>query len=249
MRAIWTVATRELFSFFVSPMAYVVLTVWLLYFGSVFFLLAMFFSQQPPGGGADLLQAFFGGTTLYYVPLLVFVPVMTMRLLAEERSSGTIESLMTAPVTEIQIVLGKYVASVVFWLALWLPTLSYVWLASGTGEDVIDWGAIASTYVGLFIIGLFYMAVGTFMSAVAKNQIVAAMLTFLVLAIVFVVGIFSYATSDDSKRAVFEYLGLWSQMASFAKGVVDTRYVVYDLSVACLFVFMSVRVLQASRWE
>lgn len=249
MRAIWTVAQREMFSFFVSPIAYVVLTVWLLYFGSVFFLLAMFFAQQPPGGGTDLLQAFFGGTTLYYLPLLIFVPVMTMRLLAEERSAGTLEALMTAPVTEVQIVLGKYLAALVFWVILWVPTLAYVWLASGTGEDVVDFGRMAATYVGVLGIGLFYMAVGLFMSAVARNQIVAAMLTFLVLGGLFVIGLAGYATLDDEKRAIFEYVGLWTQMASFAKGIVDTRYVVYDTSVACLAVFMSVRVLQANRWQ
>jgi ABC-2 type transport system permease protein len=93
------------------------------------------------------------------------------------------------------------------------------------------------------------MAVGLFMSAVARNQIVAAMLTFLVLGGLFVVGLAGYATLDDQKRAVFEYLGLWSQMSSFAKGVVDTRYVVYDLSGAALCLFLSVRVLGANRWQ
>jgi ABC-2 type transport system permease protein len=132
--AVLTIARREVLSFFVSPIAYVVLTVWLLFFGIVFCLLAMFFGTQPPGSGANLLQAFFGGTTFFYLPLLIFPPLLTMRLLAEERSSGTIEALMTAPVTELQIVLGKYLAALVFWTTLWLPTLSIVWLASRTGE-------------------------------------------------------------------------------------------------------------------
>src|SRR6476659_9595346 len=115
MTSVLTVARREMFSFFVSPVAFVVATVWLLFFGGVFYLLALFFASQPPGSGASLLEAFFGGTTLFYLPLLIFAPVLTMRLLAEERSSGTIETLMTAPVTELQIVLGKYLAALVFW--------------------------------------------------------------------------------------------------------------------------------------
>ena len=248
MSAVITIARREMLSFFVSPIAYVVMTVWLLFFGIVFYLLALFFSTQP-GAGAGLLEGFFGGTTLFHIGLLTFSPALTMRLLAEERSSGTIEPLMTAPVTEAQIVLGKYLASVTFWIVLWLPTLAYVWMAASTGEDVVDWGAIGATYLGILCIGLFYMAVGLFMSAVARNQIVAAMLTFLVLGGLFVVGLAGYATLDDQKRAVFEYLGLWSQMSSFAKGVVDTRFVVYDLTGAALCLFLSVRVLGANRWQ
>ncbi len=249
MSAILTIARREITAFFVSPIAYVVLTVWLLFFGIVFYILAASFASQPPGSGASMLEAFFGGTALFWVSLLVFAPVLTMRLLAEERSSGTIEALMTAPVSEVQIVLGKFLGAMVFWIALWLPTLSYVWLASGAGEGAVDLGAIGATYLGLFCIGAFYMAVGLFMSAVARNQIVAALLTFMVLGGLFVLGLFSFITLDDSQRAVFEYLGLWTQMSAFAKGIVDTRYLVYDLSLTALALFLSVRVLQANRWQ
>jgi ABC-2 type transport system permease protein len=249
MSAILTIARREIFSWFVSPIAYVVMTVWLFVFGGIFFLLAMFMAGTGPGGGQNLLQAFFGGTTLFYLPLLVFSPLLTMRLLSEERAQGTMEALMTAPVTEVQIVLGKYLAAMIFWVVLWLPTLLYVWLASGTGDNVIDFGAMASTYLGILGIGIFYMAIGLFMSSVARNQTVAAMLTFMVLGGLFVVGLGGYATPDDDKRAIFEYVGLWTQMASFAKGIVDTRYLVYDASVALLALFLSVRVLQANRWQ
>lgn len=249
MNGTLTVARREIAAFFLSPMAYVVMTVWLLFFGIVFYALAFFFTSQPPGGGQNLLQAFFGGTTLFWLPLLIFAPLLTMRLLAEERASGTIETLMTAPITETQIVLGKYLAALVFWSVLWLPTLSYVWLAAHTGTDVVDFGAIGSSYLGLLCIGAFYMAVGLLMSAVAPNQIVAAVLTFLVLGVLFVIGLFSYATLDDSMKAIFEYLGLWTQMGGFAKGIVDTRPVVFDLSCAALALFFAVRVLQANRWQ
>jgi ABC-2 type transport system permease protein len=246
MNVVWTIAKREIFAFFVSPVAYVVLTVWLLFFGIVFYILALVFAQQA-GAETNLLSAFFGGTTLFYLPLLVFAPVMTMRLLAEERSSGTLEPLLTAPVSELSVVLGKYLAAMVFWCVLWLPTLSYVWLVARTGEHVVDWGTIGTTYLGLFMVGMFYMAVGLFMSAIARNQIVAAMLTFLVLGGLFVVGLAGYANVGDEMRSVFEYVGLWSQMSAFAKGIVDTRYLVYDLSVVVLSLFLSVQALQTDR--
>jgi ABC-2 type transport system permease protein len=246
MSAVWTIAKREIFAFFVSPVAYVVLTVWLLFFGIVFYLLALVFAQQA-AGETNLLTAFFGGTTLFYLPLLVFTPVMTMRLLAEERSSGTLEPLLTAPVSEVSVVLGKYLAAMTFWCVLWLPTLSYVWLVARTGEHVVDWGTVGTTYLGLFAVGMFYMAVGLFMSAIARNQIVAAMLTFMVLGGLFVIGLAGYANVGDETRAVFEYVGLWTQMSAFAKGIVDTRYLVYDMSVVVLSLFLSVQALQTDR--
>jgi ABC-2 type transport system permease protein len=249
MSTVLTIARREVLSFFVSPIAYVVATVWLLFFGIVFFWLAMFYTQQAPAGNTNLLQSFFGGTMLFYLPLLVFSPALTMRLLAEERSQGTIETLLTAPVSELQIVLGKYLAAMTFWVALWIPTLFYVWICAGTGTDVIDAGAIAATYLGVFCLGVQYMAVGLFMSAIARSQIVAAMLTFLVLGGLFIVGLGSYASTDDKMRAVFEYVGLWSQMASFAKGIVDTRHLVFDFSLAAVALFLTVRVLQTNRGQ
>jgi ABC-2 type transport system permease protein len=156
---------------------------------------------------------------------------------------------MTAPVSEAQIVIGKFLAAMCFWTLLWAPTLLYVFIAAGTGEDVVDFGALGATYAGLFCIGLLYMSVGLLMSAIARNQIVAAMLTFLVLGGLFVLGLASYASLDDSMRAVFEYVGLWTQMASFSKGIVDTRYLVFDLTLAGFALYLTVRVLQANRWQ
>jgi ABC-2 type transport system permease protein len=247
MSRVLTIMQRELLAYFVSPIAYVVLTVWLLFFGVVFFILAFAFASSVGGADTNLLTVFFGGTTLFYVPLLVFAPVMTMRLLAEERASGTLEALLTAPVTDVDVVLGKYLAALTFWCVLWLPTLGYVFLVAQTGEHTVDWGAIGATYLGLFMVGMFYMAVGLLMSAVARNQIVAAMLTFLVLGGLFVVGLAGYANVGDELRAVFEYVGLWTQMAAFSKGIIDTRYLVYDLSVVVVSLVLSVQALRADR--
>jgi len=146
-------------------------------------------------------------------------------------------------------VFGEYLAAMTFWVVLWLPTLFYVWIAAGTGEDVIDVGAIASTYLGVFCLGVQYMAVGLFMSAIARSQIVAAMLTFLVLGGLFIVGLGTYASPNDSMRSIFEYVGLWTQMAAFSKGIVDTRHLVFDLSLAGLALFLTVRVLRTNRGQ
>jgi ABC-2 type transport system permease protein len=250
MTAVITLAKREIQSFFISPIAYVVLLVWLLYSGISFYLLARFFSTQPLGSSATTspLSAFFGGTTLFYLPLCIFIPIITMRLIAEEKSSGTLETLLTAPITEISVAVGKYLAAIIFWCALWAPTGIYVWLSAATGEDAVDYGVIATTYLGLFCIGLFYMAVGLLMSAVSRNQIVAATLTFLVLAGLFLLNMLVFIDSGEGAGAIFEYVGMWSQMDAFSKGVLDTRFIVYDISLAALCVFLTIRVLQANRW-
>jgi ABC-2 type transport system permease protein len=250
MRAVFTVAKREIHSFFISPIAYVVLMVWLLYSGVTFYLLAKFFSSQQVGGSATSgpLSSFFGGTTLFYLPLCVFIPIITMRLIAEEKSSGTLETLLCAPITEISVTFGKYLAALCFWCTLWAPTLIYVWLSAGTGKGVVDWGVIGSTFLGLFCIGLFYMGVGLLMSAVSRSQIVAATLTFLVLAGLFLLNMLVFIDSGDGSSTIFEYIGMWSQMDAFSKGILDTRFVVYDISLAALCLFLSIRVIQANRW-
>jgi ABC-2 type transport system permease protein len=245
VRAAWTIAWREVRSFFLSPVAYVVLTAWLLWSGLSFFQLTSWLSSRMSAGGSDNpLTLFFGGTFLFFVPLLLFVPVLTMRLLAEERATGTLEPLLTAPVTERAVVLGKYAAAMVFWLVLWVPALMYAWLTSRYGH--VDTGVLASSYLGIFGIGLYYMAIGLFMSAVARNQIIAAVLTFMALGLLFALGLGEFIFPE--RQQLFSYISVWGHMSTFSKGIVDSRYLVFDVSLAVLGVFLSVRVLEARRY-
>lgn len=248
MRATWTICKREVYAFFISPLAYVVLTAWTLLSGYSFYQLAHWFAANPfdISASENLLSAFFGETTLFFLPPLLFVPVITMRLLAEERSRGTIETLMTAPVTDTAVVLGKYFAAMVIWVALWIPTLLYVWLASRYGS--VDLGMVASSYVGVLGIGAYYMAIGTLMSAIAKNQIVAAVLTFVALCGLFLAGLGMYLF-DAEYRELFSYISIWAHMGAFSKGIVDTRYLVFDLSVTAVAITLAITVLSARRVE
>lgn len=250
MRAIWTIAKREIVSFFVSPFAYVVLTTWLLFQGATFWVMSFWFSQQDLGSGssgANPLSHYFGGTTLFYIPIMVYTPLLTMRLLAEEHRQGTIEPLLTAPVSDAAVVIGKYLASLVFWLALWAPTLMYVWLTSRYGD--LDLWKIAATYVGIFGLGAYYMALGLLMSALTRSQITAAVLTFIALGAFFILGLLSFLVTDDAWRSVFDYMSLWTHMSAFASGIVDSRYLTYELSLAALGVFLSIRALEVRRYE
>ncbi len=128
MRSAWVVMKRELASFFVSPLAYVVLTSWLNFTGVTIWILTEFYARNAVTSGADTpLSGFFGGSALFFIPLLVFVPVLTMRLVAAERQSGTLEGLMTAPISEESIIWGKYGGALVMWGVLWAPTIIYAW--------------------------------------------------------------------------------------------------------------------------
>jgi ABC-2 type transport system permease protein len=248
MSAALTIARREISSYFSSPVAYVVTVVWLVWCGLQFWLLTgMFANGSSASPSWTPLSAFFGGSVLFFIPLLVFAPVLTMRLIAEERHTGTLEPLLTAPITTGDVVIGKYLAALTFWVTLWVPTLMYVWITSQFGQ--IDAGAVIASYVGVLGIGVYYMAIGLAMSALAKNQIVAALLTFMVLSGLFAVGLLSFLETFAEYRDAIDYISLWVHMQAFSKGIVDTRYLVFDASVAGLFVYLAWRGLDGRRWQ
>lgn len=248
MRAIWSIAKRDIFSFFVSPMAYAVLTVWVITQGASLYTYAQYFASQPmsQGGVTDTpLTLFFGNSTLFYIAVLVLVPLLSMRLMAEETRSGTLEPLLTVPVTDAQVVLGKYLAALSYWIALWIPTVLFVVIMDNYGG--VDWRVVACSYLGVVLLGAYYMGIGLFMSTLAKSQIVAAVMTFLAAILLFLAGILEVFVSGESGD-MFGYVGLWSHMEDFSRGVVDSRRLVFSLSMVVLTVFSSIRVMQARRF-
>ena len=250
MKAAWTVAKREIVSFFLSPLAYVVLAAWVALQGIQFALLCEFAASQPFSTGStgeSPLTHFFGETTLFYYLVLFIVPLFTMRLLSEESRTGTMETLLTAPISETAVVLGKLLAAITFWLALWVPTLVFVWLTSRYGR--VDPWMIGATYLGVFMLGLSWMSVGLMMSALARNQMVAFALTFLALAGQFMAGLGSFVFPGEGSRQIFELVSPWTHMGAYASGMVDTRYLVFDLVVAAVATFLAIRALELRRYE
>jgi ABC-2 type transport system permease protein len=246
VRGLVTVAKREILSFFVSPVAYVILTVFLVLQGSTLWVFSTFFAQQPVGYGATYtpLTLFFGGTQLFYPILIILAALITMRLVAAERRLGTLEPLLTAPVTETQVVLGKFAAAMVFWLALWAPTIVYVFIMSNYGD--VDWQVVGSIYLGVLCIGLWYMAIGLLMSALSPNQIVAAILTMMFLFGFFIFGIVEFIQTGEA-REIFGYVSVWRHMEDFAKGVVDSRHLVFAVTLTGLALTQAVLVLRGDR--
>lgn len=240
---------RELFAFFVTPLAWVLLVVFLLVQGLHFTLLVQHFSAAGEGGADQSpVQAFFGNTAILYLVLFLLVPALTMRLFAEERRSGTLEALLTAPITATQVVLAKYMGAFLTYVALWVPTVLYLVVLRQTG--VIDWNSAATSYLGLALVGSAYLAVGLLMSSLTASQFIALVLTALVMLALFIVGIGEFvATPGTPLYAVCHHVSMWSQMANFSSGIVDSRAVVFDLSITVTCLFVTVRIVDSWRQE
>ena len=249
MMAFQALLVRELFAFFVTPLAWVLLVVFLVVQGLHFTLLVQHFSSAGEGAADQSpVQAFFGNTAILYLVLFLLVPPLTMRLFAEERRSGTLETLLTAPITSVAVVLAKYMAALCTYLALWLPTGLYLVVLRQTGA--IDWHAAGTSYLGVSLVGASYLAVGLLMSALTASQFIALVLTALVMLVLFIVGIGEFvAAPGTAMHAICHHVSMWSQMASFSSGLIDTRHLVFDVSIIVTCLFVTVRIVESWRLE
>ncbi len=248
MRGFLPIYKRELFAFFVTPLAWVLVTVFLLVQGMHFFLLVDHFSnQQQVMSDQTPVQAFFGNTVLLYLILFLLVPPITMRLFAEERRSGTIELLLTTPVSTAALVLAKYAAALTTYVAMWAPTVLYVVILGRTGD--VDWHVVGASYLGVLLVGSGYLSLGLLMSALTKSQFLALVLTAMVILGLFIAGVGEFVTRDGTlAHDVCSHLSVWAHMNDFASGVVDSRRVVYYSSLTLVPLFVTVRTVAAWGW-
>jgi len=247
MRKVQALVKRELIAYFSSPLAYMVLTAFLFLQGYIFYLIVSFLNN-PRTQAMTPLRLFFGGTIFFWLFLLFVIPVITMRLIAEERRSGTIEPLMTSPITEGQVIAGKFLAALGFYVILWLPTLIYVLILRH--YTAIDLGPVASGYLGVLLLGVLFLGVGTFTSTLTKNQLIAATLAFAGMVILFSVGLMQQLmVSSSALKSVLGYMNLWTHMDDFARGILDTRHIVYELSVGFMFLYLAAKSLEVKKWR
>jgi ABC-2 type transport system permease protein len=247
MRAFWPIFKRELFAFFVTPLAWVLITVFLILQGMNFYWIIDTFATRVEPSDQTPLQAFFGNTVLLYLVLFLLIPPMTMRLFSEERKSGTIESLMTAPVSSTSVVLAKYAAVVATYLAMWLPTLLYLIILKRAGD--VDLKAAGAAYLGVGLVGASYLSIGLLMSAATDSQFLALVMTALVILALFLLGIGEFIARDGSVlQAVCSHVSVWAQMNDFASGIVDSRRLVFDATLIVFPLFVTTRVVDSWRW-
>lgn len=248
MRGLWPIFKREVFAHFVTPLAWVAMTAFLLIQGLHFFLIVQHFAGQLDlSADAGPVQTYFGQTMMLYLPLLFVCPVLTMRLFAEERRSGTIEPLLTAPIETAGVVLGKYLAVVLIYAAMWLPTLLYMLLLSRYGE--VDWHVVASGYLAVLAIGAGYLAIGTMTSALAKSQLAAALTSAMAIIGLFMIGVGEFIFPEGIGRDLAGHVSAWAQMNDFSRGIIDSRRLVFDATVVVLPLFITVRAVDAWRLE
>lgn len=245
MRGVVATMQRELRSYFLSPLGWVVATGFLFFNGLTFQTILDYLNNPQAPASMTPLDFFFGGTLFFWLALLFVGPVLTMRLLSEERRSGTLEMLLTAPITEGQVVIGKYLGAFLFYVFLWLPTLLYVALLAK--ELPLDWGPIGASYLGTLGIGAMFLAIGLFTSAVTRNQVVAAVFSFALTFLCFLPAFLEFLVNDPKVRDALGYLNLYQHMDDFSKGIVDSRRLVYYLSVSAFFLFLASRALDAGK--
>lgn len=250
MQAFVTLVRRELGGYFISWTGYVLITSVLLLLGLSFLDIFAKLSSQPTE--APITEQFFL-TFYFWLILLLTSPVMTMRTFALEKFSGTYETLMTAPVRDLEVVLAKFTGALLFYALTWLPLLAYLLVVRHYSSDpsVLDPRVLASTYLGLILIGALYMSVGCFASALTQSQIIAAMISYAIGLALFLLSLRSLMSAPPTGWVtdLFQYISMTDHMQDFARGVVDTRCLIYYGSFTTLFLFLTVKVVEARRWK
>ncbi len=255
MRNILAITGRELTAYFVSPIAYVVFTVFFIISGWFFFNILSYYNLQSLQ--AIRYPALMEKLNLHEmvlrphsynltIILLLMIPVLTMRLWAEEKRSGTVELLLTSPLRLAEIVLGKYLSSLILLLVMMTLAFQYPLILIVFGNPEL--GPIITTYLGLFLMGAAFLAVGFFASSLTENQIVAAIIGFGILLFFWVISWASH-TVGTTFGEVLSYLSLMEHFDEFSKGILDTKDIVFYLSFSFFGLFLTHRVIESHGWR
>jgi ABC-2 type transport system permease protein len=250
MKRFLTLFGREVSHYFHQPLAYVILFFFLLLTAANFHAGLIALNREP--SQTSVLEAFFN-TVLFWFPFVLSFPLLTMRLFSEEYKLGTIETLMTAPVRDSQVVLAKFFGSLFFYIILWAPSLLYFvvfrWVSGQSAAE--SFGAYLGAYSMLILVGMFYLSIGCLSSAITKNQIVAATVAFALICLMFFLGLLSFVflKANSTLREFVYYFSTIEHMGEFSRGLFDTRPVVFYLSMTLLMLFLTFHVFQYRRWK
>ena len=254
---ILTIWQKELKQFFLSPIAYVILVVFITLAGLFYFDLFTYFVQiqaqyqyyQNPMAMQQLNVNDMIVTPLFHnlsVLLLLIIPLVTMRLYAEEKRNGTEEALLTSPVSESSIVWGKFMGAITFYLAAILLTAQFPLILFKYGQP--DLGKVLTGYAGLFLMGASFIAFGLFTSTLAKTQTQAAVWSFFMLLVLWIVGWLAESVAGIAGKFL-KYAAIMTHFENFAQGVISVGDLVYFAAFIFLFIFLATRVVESSRWR
>jgi ABC-2 type transport system permease protein len=255
MRNVLIISWKETKSYFTSPIAWVVCAIFIVISSWFFVNIVTFFVLQSIQAlrypwlaeriniQDMIIRPFYGNLSII---LLLMVPALTMRLFSEEKKMGTFELLYTSPITVWQMVLGKYLASVVFLVFMLLLTALYPVFLFAYGQPEL--GPVLSTYLGIFLMGASFCAVGLLASSMTENQVIAAVLAFGVLLLFWVLGWASQSVGEPLKF-VLQFMSFLEHHLNFSKGIIDTRDVIYYISFVAFVLFLAHGVLESRRWR
>jgi len=240
MSSTLAIASRELSSLFRLPVGWVVIALYALLTGCVFSLVIL-----VPGQAATM-RMFFAVSGWVLLPV---VPAVSMRLLSEEFRSGTIEPLLTSPVSDAAVVVGKYLGACVFLVLMFVPTLAHVFILGALSDPRPDPGPIIAGYLSLALVGALYLSVGLLVSSLTSNQTLAFLATLFLLLMIVTLGLVSPDTAPAWARPLMGFVSIRSRLDDFAKGVIDTSHVVFFLGASAWFVTLASLSLQSRRWR
>jgi gliding motility-associated transport system permease protein len=252
VRNIIAIADKELRSYFASPIAYIIVGFFALPFGVFFYLYLEAFLRQSMqmaqfGGSLNVNQQVIRLVLQNASVIILFVmPMITMRTYAEEKRSGTIELLLTSPVTDFQIIVGKFLGALGLYIAMLLVTLLYIAILFVYGHP--EWRPLVAAYLGLLLMGGAFLSLGLFISSTTDNQIVAGIISFVVFLLLWIVGWFA----DSAGRTVgpiTSWLSITEHFEDFSKGVIDTKHVLYYLSLITFGLFLTAKSVDSERWR
>jgi ABC-2 type transport system permease protein len=247
-----TIAQKELRSYFASPMGYVITGLFALLFGWFFYAHLSFFvrtsEQMTMGGGTpNVNQHMISGLLQSAAVIILFImPMITMRTYSEEKRSGTIELLLTSPISDLEIIVGKFLGAMGLYAAMLGVTLLNIGLLFSLGNP--EWKPVAAGYLGLLLMGGCFISVGLLVSSLTKNQIVAGIATFAVFLFLWVINWIG-ESAGPTGRAIVSYLSITEHFNDFARGVIDTKHLIYYLSFITFGLFLTAKSVDSERWR
>ena len=250
MSNILAVAQKELKSYFASPIAFIVIGLFALIYGYFYISLLAYFLNQSvgfSGGTANVNEQMIRPVFLNADVVLLFVlPMITMRTYAEEKRSGTIELLLTAPLTDFQIIMGKFLGAMALYAAMLAVTFIHMGVLFVFGKP--EWLPILTGYLGMLLMGGCFISVGLFISSTTSNQIVAGMVAFAVFLMLWVINWIG-SLAGPNVQAILNYMSIIDHFDDFTRGVIDTKHLVYYLSFITFGLFLTMRSVDTARWK
>jgi ABC-2 type transport system permease protein len=244
MRNIWTIAKRELYAYFGSPVAYGLMAAFLAMQGLYFTIIIGIYRNQYPLNVGTIL-----GNGFTYFFLIIYASAITMRLLSEEQRSGTLEIILTAPVRDWELIVGKYLSSLIVFAVTLVISLYQVAILAAVGD--LDWGTTLSAYLGFLLVGGGLLASGTLASTITRSQAIAVILSIAIgvaLWMLQYIGEFLIGVSSIWKT-VYENAAFFTHYDDFTAGLISTKHVVYYISWVAASLFLATQTLQARRWR